>query len=315
MGKITGVVLKVVPLTDRISSITITAQGQTALPVWEAGAHIEFDLGVGSRAYSLISFEPVPKAPKTYAIAVQREDNGQGGSKAMHGLDVGDRVIFTAPKNSFAVEKNAPAVLLAGGIGLTPLISMAAALDAAGQSFVFHYAGRSEQVMAYHTELAARWGDAFHLHCDDADSALELDVLIASVGAAHLYVCGPRGLLDAVRAKAAEAGIAAERVHFELFEAAAPEVGDSAFEVQINDGTVFDIPVGKSIIDVLEENDIDVMYDCQRGDCGICQCDVIDGTPDHRDVVLSEAERQAGDVMQICVSRAKSSRLVLDIDA
>jgi vanillate O-demethylase ferredoxin subunit len=167
--------------------------------------------------------------------------------------------------------------------------------------------------MAYHAELAEQFGDAFHLHCDDAETARELDALIASVGAAHLYVCGPRGLLEAARAKAETAGIPADRVHFELFEAASPQDGDTAFEVQINDGSVYTIPVGQSIIDVLEENDVDVMYDCQRGDCGICQCDVLEGTPDHRDVVLSKAERDAGEVMQICVSRAKSPRLVLDI--
>ena len=109
------------------------------------------------------------------------------------------------------------------------------------------------------------------------------------------------------------AGIAPERVHFELFEAAQEQHDDTPFEIQITDGSIFTIPLGQSIIEVLEAHDVDVMYDCQRGDCGICRCDVIDGVPDHRDVVLSAAEREAGDVIQICVSRAKSARLVLDI--
>ena len=161
--------------------------------------------------------------------------------------------------------------------------------------------------------LAEKLGEAFTLHCDDADSALDLDAVIATLGDAHLYVCGPRGMIDAARATADAAGFPTGRIHFELFEAAPPPAADAAFEVQINAGSVFTIPPGKSIIEVLEENDVDVMYDCQRGDCGICQCDVLEGEPDHRDVVLSEAERAAGDVMQICVSRAKSARLVLDI--
>ncbi len=314
-NKIKGVVLDVAVLTDRISAVRVGAIDGAVLPAWHAGAHVEFDLADGPRAYSLVSLEPVAEAPIAYQVAVQREDEGQGGSKAMHALGIGDRVSFSAPKNGFAVNTDAPAVLLAGGIGVTPLISMAAALSAAGQRFAFHYAGRSAGLMAYQKVLGEKWGDALHLHCDDADTALDLDAVIASVGNAHFYVCGPRGLLDAARAKAEAAGIASDHIHFELFEAAAKHDGDTEFEVQINDGTVFTIPVGRSIIDILEENDVDVMYDCLRGDCGICQCDVLEGTPDHRDVVLSEAERTAGDVMQICVSRAKTARLVLDIDA
>jgi ferredoxin-NADP reductase len=313
MGKISGVVIEIAPLTDRISSLVVAATDGVTLPAWEAGAHVEFDLATGTRAYSLVSFDTVPDAPASYRIAVQREDGGQGGSKAMHALQVGDPITFSAPKNDFAVTADTPAVLLAGGIGVTPLISMAVTLECAGQDFTFHYAGRSADVMAYHAELSNKWGDRFQLHCDDAETALDLDAVVASVGMAHFYVCGPRGLLDAARSKAESAGIPSERVHFELFEAARVQDADSALEVQINDGTVYTIPVGQSIIDVLEANDVDVMYDCQRGDCGICQCDVLEGTPDHRDVVLSEAERDAGDVMQICVSRAKSARLVLDI--
>jgi vanillate O-demethylase ferredoxin subunit len=120
-------------------------------------------------------------------------------------------------------------------------------------------------------------------------------------------------MIDAVRAAAETAGYLAERVRFELFETPQIEEGDAAFEVEINDGRCFTIPPGKTIIEVLEDADVDVMYDCQRGDCGICQTDIISGDPDHRDVVLSEAERASGKVMQICVSRAKSARLVLDI--
>uniref|UniRef100_UPI0030DCBA05 flavin reductase family protein n=1 Tax=uncultured Sulfitobacter sp. TaxID=191468 RepID=UPI0030DCBA05 len=207
------------------------------------------------------------------------------------------------------------AVLLAGGIGITPMISMATTLKAAGQAFDFHYSGRSAPLMAYRDTLRETFGDALHLHCDDDDSALNLDAVISSAGAvAHLYVCGPKGLIEAVKAKAEAAGIAANRIHFELFDAPQEQAGDSAFEVELaSSGEVFTIPPGQSIIDVLEAGGVDVMYDCQRGDCGICQCDVISGTPDHRDVVLSEAERAAGNVMQICVSRAKSPRLVLDI--
>ena len=316
MSKITAIVRGVTALTERISEFRIAAADGAALPSWDAGAHVLFDLPDGdTRAYSLIAFAPIDKAPEEYRIAVQREPEGKGGSTHMHGLKPGAEITCAAPKNDFPLTPNAPAVLLAGGIGITPMISMATTLKAAGQAFQFHYSGRSAGLMAYRDALQETFGDSLHLHCDDDASALDLDAVIAGLApAAHLYVCGPKGLIDATKAKAEAAGIAADRIHFELFDAPQEQEGDSAFEVELaSSGEVFTIPPGQSIIDVLEAGGVDVMYDCQRGDCGICQCDVISGTPDHRDVVLSEAERAAGNVMQICVSRAKSPRLVLDI--
>lgn len=314
MSNVQGSVLAVTPITDRITTFRIGAAQGGTLPAFDAGAHVEFELpDGGTRAYSLISFEANTAAPDHYLIAVQREDAGKGGSKFMHGLSAGDAITFTTPKNSFPLDTSAPAVLLAGGIGITPMISMANALKAQNQKVQLIFAGRSEDEMAYLTELGEMLGDNLHLHFDDQAGLIDLKSLITKLGDAHLYVCGPRPMIDAARAQAETAGIAPEHVHFELFEATVPTSGDTPFEVQISDGSVYTIPVGQSIIDVLEAHDVDVMYDCQRGDCGICQCDVIEGEPDHRDVVLSQAERDAGDVMQICVSRAKSARLVLDI--
>ncbi|MGJ8544193.1 MAG: PDR/VanB family oxidoreductase [Sulfitobacter sp.] len=316
MDRINGVVTQITQLTDRISSFEVAQASGAPLPAYTAGAHVLFDLPDGdTRAYSLISFDPIPKTPSSYRVAVQLEPEGKGGSKHMHGLAKGAQISFVAPKNDFPLDISAPAVLLAGGIGVTPMISMASALRAANQQFAFHYAGRTRAMMGFADALETSFGDALHLHADDDPAtALDLGGLIAGLGQAHLYVCGPRGMIDAARSRAEAAGIPPERIHFELFEAAAPAAGDTAFEVEISStGAVFTIPPGKTIIDVLEEGGVDVIYDCQRGDCGICQCDVLDGTPDHRDVVLSDAERASGKIMQICVSRAKSPRLVLDI--
>lgn len=313
-----GTVTKITPLTNRISAFEIVAADGASLPRYTAGAHIKVRVGEtdDTRAYSLIDFGPVPATPVTYAIAVQREDAGQGGSTYMHGLAEGAPLSFAPPKNDFELVPGQGAVLLAGGIGITPMISMAAALVDADQHFTFHYSGRSRGVMAYVGQLEAQFGGNLQVHCDDDPAtALNLDSVIASVGAAaHLYVCGPRGMIDAARTKAEAAGIDAARIHFELFENAASQAGDSAFEVELaSTGDVYTVGADQSIIDALEAAGVDVMYDCQRGDCGICQCDVISGTPDHRDVVLSEDERASGKIMQICVSRAKSARLVLDI--
>ncbi|MFC4671832.1 PDR/VanB family oxidoreductase [Seohaeicola nanhaiensis] len=308
----TATLTRLVPLTAQITEFTLEGDD---LPPFAPGAHIRVELPDGdTRAYSLIRMTAADAAVASYTIAVQREDGGKGGSRFMHGLREGVQLRFAPPKCDFPVDTGAPAVLLAGGIGVTPLISMAAALDEAGQAFAFHYAARSAGVMAYRDALAARFGDRVHLHFDDDASALNLEAVIGALGQANLYICGPRGLIDTARTRAEAAGIAAGRVHVELFDTPAPVQGETGFEVELSSsGQVFTVAPGQSIIDALEAGGVDVLYDCRRGDCGICQCGVIEGVPDHRDVVLSAEERAAGNVMQICVSRAKTPRLVLDL--
>ncbi|GAB4274555.1 MAG: hypothetical protein Kow0013_28590 [Pararhodobacter sp.] len=232
----------------------------------------------------------------------------------MHRLAPGDRLMVDGPRNDFPLAEGPGRVLLlAGGIGVTPLISMATALHAAGRPFAFHYTGRTAARMAYRDRLQAEFGAALTLHADD-ETPLDLSRLMADHRDCAVYLCGPRPMIDAARAAAEAAGIAPADIHVELFTAAAPEAGDTPFEVELaSSGQVFIVPPGKSIVEVLEGGGVDVMVDCRRGDCGICQTGVLSGTPDHRDVVLTEAERASGTVMQICVSRAKSPRLVLDL--
>lgn len=295
--------------TDRIRVLELTSA--SPLPAYTPGAHLDFRTSAGDRSYSLIDWTPPDTPPSSYRIAVQREDDGDGGSLAMHGLDVGATLTATLPKNDFALGVHAgPAVLLAGGIGITPLISHATALKAAGRPYALHYSARDRNAMAFAERLRETHGDALRLWFDDADP-LALTALLSDLDSAtHLYVCGPKSMIEAARDAAP---LPADQIHFELFTTAAAQDGDQPFEVEINDGRVFTIPPGRSIIEVLEAEGVDLIYDCQRGDCGICQTDVLDGIPDHRDVVLSLAEREAGDVMQICVSRAKSDRLKLDV--
>ncbi len=304
---------------ELIRSIEMVPADGGALPAFEAGAHVEVTLPDGTtRPYSLIAFDgPDAQPPRAFRVAVRLDEGGDGGSRYMHGLRAGDRVEISVPRNDFPLAADdAPALLIAGGIGVTPIISMAGALQAQGRPYRFVYAARSRAALAFGAELAAQHGDRLEVHCDDeAGGPLDLAPLIAGMApGAHLYVCGPRPMIDAARAQAEAACVAPERVHFELFEAAAAAQGDTAFEVELaSSGQVFTIPPGQTIIEVLEAAGVDLIHDCQRGDCGICQTDVLEGTPDHRDVVLSEAERAAGNVMQICVSRAKSPRLKLDL--
>ena len=302
---------------DRVLALSLEP-GQGSLPAYQPGAHVEVSLPDGTtRPYSLIDWAGDADAPAAYHLGVLLEADSTGGSAHMHALQTGDQVSIGAPKNSFALaDGDAPALLIAGGIGVTPLISMAAALQARGAAYRFVYAARSPAAMAFRAELEAHHGDALVLHFDDqAGGPLDLATLMQDAApGTHLYVCGPRGMIEAAREAALQAGFTQDRIHFELFEKAATQDGDQPFEVELaSTGQVFSIPPGKSIIDVLEAEGIDLMYDCQRGDCGICQTEVLEGVPDHRDVVLSQAERDGGKVMQICVSRAKSARLKLDL--
>ncbi len=303
-------------LDDRTSLFSMGFPERGVLPSFTPGAHLDIELGAsGSRSYSLIDYTGETADPDTYLVAVQREDEGDGGSIAMHALSVGDRLVCSGPSNDFPLhDGSAPALLLAGGIGITPMLSFAAALRCRGVPFQLHYCTRSRPLATFAPQLAREFGKAVELWFDDTRPP-DLEALVKAAGqAAHVYCCGPAGMIDAVRTLVGNAGIPPERFHFELFTTPVAEAGDQPFEVEISStGRVFEIPVGRSIIDVLEANGLDVMQDCRRGDCGICQTEVISGVPDHRDVVLSESERKSGKVMQICVSRARSSRLVLDL--
>lgn len=303
---------------EGICRLTLTAPGGGPLPAWTAGAHVEVALPNGeTRPYSLVDLDGTAENPQTWVLAVLREAESRGGSAYIHSLKPGDNVRVSVPKNSFGLAKTPePAMLIAGGIGITPILSMARSLRDQGHPYRLIYATRSATTMAFGAHLRDTHGPALSLHHDDTEGGpLPLAPLMATAApGTHVYICGPRAMIEAARAAASAAGIAAAQVHVELFESAAPQLGDQPFEVELaSTGQVFTIPPGKTIIDVLEAEGIDLMYDCQRGDCGICQTDVLDGTPDHRDVVLTEAEKAAGNIMQICVSRAVSPRLKLDL--
>jgi len=302
--------------TDRIRVFDLVARDGMVLPPYTPGAHLSFDLGEpGTRSYSLVDWPDDASDSQVYRIAVQREDSGDGGSKKMHGLAVGDLLDADGPKNDFALaDHSGPVLLLAGGIGITPLISMATRCARDARPYSLVYAARSRDVMGFSTLLDHAFGEAVRLALDDTNP-LDLAALMADLAPeTHLYICGPRGMIDAARAAASAAGLSEPQIHIELFSTPTAASGDAPFEVEISStGQVFYIPPGQSIIEVLEEAGVDLIYDCQRGDCGICQTDVISGIPDHRDVVLSQAERDSGKLMQICVSRARSPRLVLDL--
>jgi ferredoxin-NADP reductase len=309
-------------IAPNIKLIELESAGDK-LPAYGPGAHIKINipndiLGGETRNYSLINLESdldTGKSPDIYRLGVLLEEQSTGGSSYIHALKVGDQITCQSPSNDFPLGTDDNPLLIAGGIGVTPIASMVSELLRNERRFEFHYAGRSSSSLAFISELQANAGDRLELHFDDQENALDLSRLFEAIDTRrHVYVCGPKGMIEATKQAAEMAGISAEHIHFELFSNDANLASDDSFEVEISStGAVYIIPAGRTIIDVLEDEGVDVMYDCQRGDCGICQTNVLAGTPDHRDVVLSEDEKASGDVMQICVSRAKSERLVLEI--
>ena len=306
-------------LTPRVRAYELRAPDGGDLPPVGAGAHLDVPVRLADgredgRRYSIAA---EPGRRNAYEIAVLREDVGSGGSAAVHrDFRLGLRLNCGLPGNDFSLHDDArPAVLIAGGIGITPIRSMALALSAAGRPFALYYAGRSAREMAYREELQRHYGSALHLYYSDAGQRLDLPKLIAQAPAdAVFYCCGPARLIDAMRTFAGAAGIAEGRLRYERFVPAPPVAEDRPVRVKLSrSGKAIAVPATRSILDAVRAAGIDAPYACRVGTCRTCAVKVISGEPDHRDRALTEADRGGGRLMCICVSRARSPELVLDL--
>jgi len=302
---------------EGIAAFELVAIDGADLPAFTAGSHIDVHLPGGmTRQYSLRND---PTERHRYCIGVLREPSGRGGSAHMHDrLNIGDLIETSLPRNAFALDEKAPfSLLIAGGIGITPILSMAHRLTALGRDFAFHYCARSISRMAFRDEmLGSAFADKLHFHLDDgpAEQKLDLAALLASrPSGAHLYACGPGGFLGAIIAAAKEAW-PSEAVHREYFANAVhgPASGDRPFRVTLaGDGRSFEVPPGQSIVAVLAQNGVEIQVSCEQGICGTCVTRVLSGVPDHRDLVLTD--KQHADRMTLCCSRALTDALVLDL--
>ncbi len=286
------------------------------LPSFEAGAHIDVHLPNGLiRQYSLTNG---PGDTAAYVIGVKREPDSTGGSITLHDdVREGDVLAISDPHNNFQLARAAKETLLiAGGIGITPLLAMARTLSASGRAFHLHYFVRSPQHAAFRDDLAplaARC--SFYEGLDPAATLSRLQALVATrPDGGHVYVCGPAPMLEAVRVLAEKAGWPEDAVHFEYFKNARTIDDSSSFEVALaRSAMTLRVPSGKTIVEVLRENGVFVPTSCEQGACGTCMTTLLDGVPDHQDVYLSRAEQASGACIMPCVSRAKSARLVLDL--
>ncbi len=303
---------------DGICSYELVRTDGQALPPFEAGAHIDVHLaGNLIRQYSLCN---APGETHRYQIGVLRDADSRGGSQAMHDhVDLGSVLQISAPKNHFPLVETQRTVLLAGGIGVTPILAMAESLAARGAAFEMHYCARSPEKAAFKERLATcGFAAQVQVHYDsgEAEQKLDLATLLAKPEAGtHVYVCGPQGFIEYVMNTAKAQGWPAAQLHVEYFSAAAVDTsGDGSFEVKLaSSGQTFTIPAGKTVIKILEEQGVVIPYSCEEGVCGTCLTRVIEGVPDHRDMYLTEEEQAANDQFTPCCSRAKTPVLVLDL--
>ncbi|WP_019927416.1 PDR/VanB family oxidoreductase [Nocardia sp. BMG111209] len=305
-------VVRVVAETDEVRSFVLAAESGEELPQWGPGAHIDLHLPGGrTRQYSLCGD---PGDRRQWRIAVLREPAGRGGSRYLHDeVTTASRLRVGMPRNNFPLIDAPRYRFVAGGIGITPLLPMIAAVAAAGAPWTLHYGGRTRAGMAFADELTGH-GDRVRLYPQDRCGLIPLPEVFGSDDAA-IYCCGPEPLLQAAERQQRARGTGS--LHLERFQPAdvvADPAANGAFEVELRyAGTVVQVAAGQSVLSALQRAGVDVPSSCEEGTCGSCETTVLDGEVDHRDSVLNDEERAAGHTMMLCVSRARSPRLVLDL--
>lgn len=301
-------------LTNEIAEFCFQVLGDP-LAGLEPGAHVDIGLASGMvRQYSLCNWDPEGRWLK---VAVKHEAEGRGGSAAMHALRIGDEVELSRPRNNFALAETSKYItLIAGGIGVTPILPMVRELNCSDADFRLFYVVRSQQHAAMDPQLREMGlQECYHLHCSDTDGRFDIAAMMQTVPiGGDVYVCGPEAMLDEVLNAGSE--LRGGAIHFERFAAASTFINtpNDAFEVELrSSGKVLTVGPDESILDVLREYGISVESGCQEGLCGTCLVDVVEGEVDHRDGVLSPDEQETNAFMCVCVSRAKSRRLVLQL--
>ncbi len=297
-----------------VAELRLNALDDDPLPSWTPGAHVDLILPSGLiRQYSLCGDPGDP----AYTVAVLREPASRGGSTEIHDqVDVGDTLMIRGPRNHFPLAPSEHYVFMAGGIGITPLLAMVRQVSASGESWEFHYGGRERAAMAYLDAFALLEDGPVTVYAQDEVGFIPVQQILETAPRdSAVYACGPEPMLVAIEQQSAAAGLP---VHLERFGAPPappePSIEDSEFTVTLRrSARTLSVPVGTRLIDVVRQVLPMVPFSCEEGFCGSCETVVLDGVPDHRDSVLSEAERAANTCMMICVGRAKTPQLVLDL--
>ncbi|MGV9868561.1 PDR/VanB family oxidoreductase [Rhodococcus koreensis] len=302
-------------LTDDIIQLELRTEDGSDLPAWDPGSHIELILSESMvRQYSLCG-DPADRG--CWKIAVLRDVSGRGGSQRIHD-ELQEKSFVTArgPRNLFPLRPSRNYLFIAGGIGITPMLPMISAAAKSGARWAIHYGGRSRQSMAFVDQLLEFDHAGVHLYPQDEVGFIDLGSALADPDPETLvYCCGPEPLLSAVEDRCRPAwpsdSLCVERFSPRAIDEHAAE---TAFEVElVQSGKTITVNHGQSILDAVEQSGVPVLSSCMEGTCASCEVAVLDGVPDHRDSVLDEREREAGKTMMICVSRALSTRLAIDL--
>ena len=298
----------------QVAELRLAAVGEDRLLAWTPGAHVDLVLPSGLiRQYSLCGQPDDP----TYTVAVLREPDSRGGSMEVHDqLPTGSVLLIHGPRKHFPLVDAEHYVFIAGGIGITPLLAMARAVAASGGSWEFHYGGRTRNAMAYDDAITSLTGGVVTIYPQDEVGLIPVkEILAAAPRPSAIYTCGPEPLLVAVEREGAAADLP---VHLERFGPSsapmAPAGEDSEFTVTLQrSARTLPVPAGTRLIDVVRQVLPMVPFSCEEGYCGSCETVVLEGVPDHRDSVLSDAERDSNTCMMICVGRSRTPQLVLDL--
>lgn len=305
----------IVAEAEGINSIELHPLGAPALPPFGAGAHIDLYLANAMvRSYSLVNSQD---ERHRYVIAVNKDPASRGGSRFIHEtLRVGETLKIGAPRNNFPLDEAAEhSVFIAGGIGVTPLLCMCQRMEDLGRSWELVYSARTRRNAAFLDRLEAFGASKVHLNFDREPGGTMLDlagIVASKPSGTHFYCCGPIPMLAAFERATAE--VSPDRVHLEYFSARDAPVTGGGFVVELaRTQRSIAVAEGMTLLDALLQNGIDVPHSCREGVCGSCETTVLDGVPDHRDLVLSKEERARNRSMMVCCSGSKSERLVLDL--
>ena len=317
-GTLPLIITAIGQLTPRVRSYELRSPTGLVLPAVTAGSHLEVPVRTSdgqesTRRYSIASH---PRTRNSYEIAVLRVDEGGGGSAWIHtNYSLGLTLNCGHPENHFTMHDDSrKAILIAGGIGITPIRAMALQLASDGRAFELHFAARSPTEAAYAESLQVQLGGQIHTYFDPDRLLPVRSILAGSADGSVFYVCGPGPLIEAARQHASELGISVERLRYERFAGAASKMPSKAVRIVLQRSRKeIDVPAGQTILDAVEALGISAPYSCRTGTCGTCAVKVLDGTPDHRDEFLSESDRNVAGLMCICVSRSLSAELTLDL--
>ena len=309
--------------TSDICTFELVSTDGKPLPPFSAGSHVDVALPNGlTRQYSLCND---PKESHRYLIGVLRDPASRGGSQAMHeGVQEGQLLQISTPKNHFPLAHDAKrSLLLAGGIGVTPILCMAERLAITGADFAMHYGTRSRDKTAFYERIGtSSYAKNVQFHFDDGAAEQKLDIAAALAApqnspksGVHLYVCGPKGFMDAVLNTARQQGWPESQLHYEFFAAEVVKLdSDAGFEIKLaSSGRVIPVLKDQTVVQALSAAGVDVQTSCEQGVCGTCLTRVLEGVPDHKDMYLTPEEQAANDQFLPCCSRAKTPLLVLDL--